>query len=237
MKLTDKYLGINQPITFKVMDELFYRYFANEDISETVIKKLLQEKILGENRLKKALSQVRILFKNNNELLLKIKESSYIKYSRLSEIERKSLIITFISLTYPVMYKIVNMFGSGFLIHEALNKKYVEEKLAAFYGSNRGIFNALDAVIYTLIDFELLKMQKKGIYNKPEKWIINNTLVNELIIYCETYYSISKTVLQNEVEYKPIFNFYEYPNLEANNFILLDQLALRESEKYYRVKK
>jgi len=236
MKLTDKYLGINEPITFKVMDELFYRYFTDKEITEIIINKLLQEKITGENRLKKAVSQIRMILKKNEELLIKIKVSNYIDYPKLSEIDRKSLILSFLFLTYPIMYRIQNIFGSGFFINNALNKKYVAEKLAAFYGSNRGMFNALDAVIYTLVDFELLKIQKRGIYNKSEKWIINSSIINELLLYCETYYSISKTILQSEIEYKPIFNFYEYPSINRENLFLLDQIVLRESEKYYRVK-
>jgi hypothetical protein len=236
MKISDKYLGINEPVTFKVMDELFYRFFTDEEITDEIITKLLQERTSGGNRFKKALSQVKMILNKNEKLLIKIKHSNCINYPKLSEIERKSLILSCVFLTYPVMYRILNIFGRGFLINNSLNKKYVEEKLAAFYGSNRGIFNALNSVISTFIDFKILNLQKRGVYNKNEKWIVQNPIINELLLYCETYYSLSQTILQNEIEYKPIFNFFEYPSINRENLFLLDQIVLRESEKYYRVK-
>lgn len=239
MKLTDKYLGIEQAITFKALDELFYRYFADEEISDAIIKKYLQEDISGENRLKKALSITRVVLKSNQEILIKIKKGNFFNYAQLSEIDRKTLIIIFLCLTYPVIYKIISMFGTGFFIYDKINKKYIEEKLAAFYGSNSGMFNAIKSVLKILTNFELLKNQKKdkGNYSKPEKWKITNPLIKELIIYCEAYYSISQTIPQNEVGYKPIFNFFEYSNINSDKFIFLEPIVLRESDKYYRIKK
>ena len=70
------------------------------------------------------------------------------------------MIICLISLTFPVTYEILNVFASGFKVQSKINKAYINQKLMASYGSNRGIYNAIGAVLPMLVEYGILNRYK-----------------------------------------------------------------------------
>ena len=210
MKQDKKYLGINQPIPYKVLDEVLYHYFNDNPLSKEAIIKLLKEYIHGENRLNKAYSHIIIIFRKNEEVLLKLKTHLRNEsYSKLSETDRVSLCVCLIALTFPVAYDLLNILSSGFKVQKKINRNYIDQKMSSIYGSNRGIYNAINALMPMLLEFDLINRDKNGVYEFSRTKKIVNKNINDLYIYTDIKLSGSKSILLDDLEYRTWYIYFE----------------------------
>jgi hypothetical protein len=202
-----KYLGINQPLPFRVLEEVLYNLLNNETISKEHIIRHLKEYMNGENMLSKASSQIGLLSSTNENIIITIRKNvDGEAYLRLSHEDRVAFLISLIALTYPVAYELMNILATGFKVQSKVNRAFIDQKMTASYGSNRSIYNAIKAVLSILIDFGILKREKVGLYSLEERKVIQNPNLAELYIYTDIKLSGSKSILVEDlVGFPPSF--------------------------------
>ncbi|MFH0736769.1 MAG: hypothetical protein V1773_18210 [bacterium] len=238
MKENEKYLGINQPIPFTILDEILYNYFNNKVLSNEEVKRLIKEYLIGDNRIDKALSHINVLLTKNQEILHKIKKIIGNEgYLKLTNNDRLCIATCFVALTFPVTYDFMNVLGVGFKVQQKINRNYIDQKLTSTYGSNRGIYNAVDALIKMLIDFRLITRKKNGVFEIAPVKNISNPLINELYVYTDIKLSGTKAILLDELVYKPWYMFFSANIMEQSKLNFLNIIEMRGNEKYLSVKK
>ena len=210
MKQVINYIGINQAIPFKVLDEAVYRYLKNEPLNKAELKTLLKEYVQGNVRLEKGSIHINVLLKKNKDIINKIKEKlTFENYLSLSESDRTCLLICLIALAFPVTYELLNILAVGFKVQNKINRNYIDNKISSRYGSNRGVINAVKALMQMLVEYRVVNRDKIGIYTlKDTKRIINKT-ISDLMIYADIKLSGSKSILLEDLDFRPWYIYFK----------------------------
>lgn len=236
MKQAKKYLGLNQAIPYKVLDEVLYYFFKENPLEEDRIKELLKEYVRGENRLGKALSHIKLILTKNSEVLSKLKTNlSNENYIILSDEDRLCLSVSLVSLTFPVTYDLLIIMATGFKVQNKINRNYMNQKMASIYGSNRGIINAIDALVLMVVDYDLVRRDKSGIYEISQKKKILNKAINELFIYTDIKLSGSKSILLDDLEYRPWYMYFKHNYSAKNSLSLIKLIESRVGQGYLTI--
>ena len=103
-------------------------------------------------------------------------------------------------------------------MQEVISKRVVLEKMGALYGSNRSMHIGVDETIPLFLDSGIITRQKIGIYAKGLTLKITNNFVSELIIYSNKKLSGSKSILVDELNFKPWYSYFEIANGTNINF-------------------
>lgn len=210
MKSTGKYIGINQRVPFIVLDTALHSYLKDGKIQREDIYNHLKEFFKGENRIGKASSYLFQIFKKNEEYIIhlsnQIKAENYIK---LPEGDRSAFILCLLALTYPITYDLLLALASGFKVQPSLNSKYLTQKMASLYGSNRSVYNAVEAVIPILIEIKLINREKVGLYSLGEKLLVIHPFISEFIVYTDIKLSGSKSILLDDIKHRPWYMFFK----------------------------
>lgn len=77
------------------------------------------------------------------------------------------------------------------------------------YGSNRSIYNAVDAVIPMIIELGAVERIKISLYSLSEKTVITHPVIKELIIFTDIKLSGSKSILVDDIQYRPWYMYFE----------------------------
>ncbi len=219
MNSKGKYIGLNQRIPFDVLDSAIHFYLENGVVDKTYIFQRMQEFTSGTNRANKATSYVVQIMSRQAKLLDQLKkEKSNTLYSSLRLDDRKALCLCLISLTYPITYDLLIALSQGFKVQNQINKKFISEKVMSIYGSNRTVDIAIDALLPMIIELNTIKRDKVSIYSIASKLKITNKFVSELIIYTDIKLSGSKSILIDELNFKPWYSYFELSNLSIANF-------------------
>lgn len=220
-----KRIGIEQPIPLDVLEKVFLKYLKTEAVDRTYIKELLIEYIDGDNRRAKAVGSTNVIFTRPKIIHQLFKRWETDDYFTLQPNERKVLIIQICSLAYPVFFDIVKAIGSVFKIQSKVNKDVVITRLADSYGSNRTLYNAVDAVLPMLIEANYFVKPKSALYEFDKKITVNNSFLMDLIIYAGIKLTNNKTVLADDIPFKNwmyFFDFKDEPNLSESGLITVD---------------
>lgn len=222
MKSKGKYIGINQRIPFEVLDSAVHYFLEKNVIDKDYILQRMNEFTSGTNRANKASSYVFQILSRQEKLLLSLKTSiTSITYSSLRIDDRKALCLCLISLTYPITYDLLISISQGLKVQSYINKKFISEKVMSIYGSNRTVDIAIDALLPIIIELNAIKREKIGIYAMALRRQITNLNVIELIVYTDIKLSGSKSILVDEINYKPWFAFFDLSGASTTNFKLL----------------
>jgi hypothetical protein len=219
MSSKGKYIGLNQRIPFEVLDAAIHFYMENEVVDKNYILQRMMEFTTGANRANKATTYVVQILTRQSRLLDQFKKAiTDTPYYSLKTDDRKALCLSLISLTYPITYNLLIALSQGFKVQKQINKKFISEKVMSIYGSNRTVDIAIDALLPMLIDLNTIKRDKVSIYSHASKLVIINKFVTELIIYTDIKLSGSKSILIDDLGYKPWYAFYDISGLSKINF-------------------
>lgn len=219
MSSKGKYIGINQRIPFEVLDSAIHYYYENGVVDKNYVFQRMQEFTSGTNRANKATSYVVQIISRQGKLLDQfIKGNTSYPYSSLRLDERKAMCLCLISLTYPITYDLLNALSQGLKVQSQINKKFISEKVMSIYGSNRTVDIAIDALIPMIIELNTIKRDMVSIYSVGSKLVISNKIVSEFIVYTDIKLSGSKSILIDELTYKPWYSYFEISNLTNINF-------------------
>ncbi|MBK8808653.1 MAG: hypothetical protein IPO21_19270 [Bacteroidales bacterium] len=136
----------------------------------------------------------------------------------LSKNDQKAVLISLYSLAFPIAYDILLAFSVGFKVQDVISKRVILEKMGALYGSNRSMHIGVDETIPLFLECGIISRQKNGIFAKGLKLKISNNFVSELIIYSNIKLSGSKSILVDELSFKPWYAYFEISSLTIDKF-------------------
>lgn len=217
MNSKTRYIGLNQRIPFEVLDAAIHTFLETGIVDRTYILQSVQEFTSGTNRANKAVSYVvQIINRQHHVLDVFKKNTSARDYIALRIEDRKALCLCLISLTYPIAYDLLVALAQGFKVQSQINKKFISEKVMSIYGSNRTVDIALDALLPMLIELNTIQRVKVSIYELASKMTIRNKFVSELIVYTDIKSSGSKSILMDDLGYRPWYSYFELPAFQSN---------------------
>ncbi len=219
MNSLGKYIGLNQRIPFEVLDAAIHFYLTNGLVDKTYILQRMQEYTAGLNRANKATLYVVQILNRQKQLLDQLKKSIQdIQYNTLKTDDRKALCLCLISLTYPITYDLLIALAQGFKVQSQINKKFISEKVMSIYGSNRTVDIAIDALLPMIIELNTIKRDKVSIYSLATMLSISNKFISELIIFTDIKLSNSKSILLNDLSFKPWYLYFNISSIADINF-------------------
>ena len=222
MNSKGKYIGLNQRIPFDVLDAAIHFYVTNGVVDKKYIFERVQEFTNGVNRANKATNYIAQILNRQVHLLGILKKVlKNVPYNSLRTDDRKAICLCFISLTYPITYDLLIALSQGFKVQTQLNKKFISEKVKSIYGSNRTVDIAIDALLPMIIELNTIKRDKVSIYSLAFKLVITHKFVFELIIYTDIKLSGSKSILIDELSFKPWYSYFDTIELSTDEFSLL----------------
>lgn len=223
MNNTGKYIGLNQRIPFEVLDDAIHNYFINGIVDKKYVLQRMLEFTSGVNRANKATKYVVQILNRQLKILDIFKLSlNDAPYSTLKIDNRKALCLCLICLTYPITYDLLISLAAGFKVQNQINKKFISEKIMSLYGSNRTVDIAIDALIPMVIELNAIKRDKISLYSLSKKHNISNKFIAELVIYSDIKLSGSKSILMNDINYRPWYIYFDLSDItKLTSFQLL----------------
>lgn len=222
MNRKGKYIGLNQRIPFDVLDSAIQFYLDNSFVDKKNIFQRMQDFTSGTNRANKATSYVVQIISRQSKLLAQLnRENNKSLYGSLKLDDRKALCLCLISLTYPITHDLLIALSQGLKVQSQINKKFISEKVMSIYGSNRTVDIAIDALLPMIIELNAIKRDKVSIYSLSTKLVITNKFVMELIIYTDIKLSGSKSILVDDLAFKPWYAYFDNSALIIDKFNIL----------------
>jgi hypothetical protein len=213
MNSKGKYIGINQRIPFDVLDSAINFYMMNGVIAKNDIFQNILEYNSGANRANKATMYLLQIIHRQVAILNNLKRAlKEFPYSSLKTDDRKAISLCLISLTYPITYDLLIALAQGFKVQNQINKKFISGKVMSIYGSNRTVDIAIDALLPMVIELNTIKRDKISLYSQAPKLIIHHGFVYELMIYTDIKLSGSKSILIDDVVFKPWYSYFDFSN-------------------------
>lgn len=236
MKGTGKYIGINQRVPFDVLDTGLYSFLLDQTIDKESIIAHMREFTKGENRVLKAAQYVvRILSRQEKYILELNKSIGAEAYLKLPVADRKAIILSLLALTYPITYDLLIALASGFKVQPQINRQFINQKMAALYGSNRTLDVALDALVPMIIELGTVERVKISLYSLSEKSFITHPAIKELIILTDIKLSGSKSILVDDLQYRPWYMFFEISLGKQLKFSLIKYSESRIGQGYLTI--
>jgi hypothetical protein len=218
MSSKGKYIGISNRIPLVVLEYAVSYYISTGQVNAPAYYKYIQEFTKGENRAKKTLTHLVAIINKNSNLINQLAKQIKGNFLSLSENDRRAVLISLYALTFPIAYDILLAFSVGFKVQEVISKRVVLEKIGALYGSNRSMHIGVDETIPLFLDCGIITRQKIGIYAKGPTLKITNNFVSELIIYSNIKLSGSKSILVDELNFKPWYSYFDLTFMTYTKF-------------------
>jgi len=236
MKGTGKYIGINQRVPFDVLDTGLYRFLLDQAIDKESIIAHMREFTKGENRALKAVQYVVQILSRQEKYILELNKSIGAEaYLKLPVTDRKAIILSLVALTYPITYDLLIALASGFKVQPQINRQFINQKMAGLYGSNRTLAVALDALVPMIIELGTVERVKISLYSLSEKSVITHPAIRELIIFTDIKLSGSKSILVDDIQYRPWYMFFEISLGKQLKFSLIKHVESRIGQGYLTI--
>lgn len=219
MNSTGKYIGLNQRIPFEVLDSAIHYYIKSGLVDKIYILQRMQEYTAGLNRANKATLYVVQILNRQKQLIDLLKKSiTDAQYNTLKTEDKKALCLCLICLTYPITYDLLIALAQGFKVQDQINKKFISEKVMTIYGSNRTVDIAIDALLPMIIELNTIKRDKVSIYSLGTKLSIANKFISELVVFTDIKLSKSKSILINDLSFKPWYLYFNISTIVDVSF-------------------
>jgi hypothetical protein len=226
MKSSKKYIGLNQRIPFEVLDSAIHFYLDKGEVDKPYILQRMQEFTTGSNRAHKAATYVVQILSRQVHILDRLRNVlKGTPYNSIRAEDRKAVSLCLISLTYPITYDLLIALSQGLKVQNQINKKFISEKVKSIYGSNRTVDIAIDALLPMIIELNTITRIKTSIYSLASTLVIKNKFVAELIIYTDIKLSGSKSLLLDDLGFKPWYAYFDFSGLDFAN---LGQLIINK---------
>ena len=223
-----KYIGVESRVQYEVLEAAIYDYLSNGILDKEKCLSHIKQFTKGENRAKKILKHISVVFTKTEDILNKI--SKYIDagaFLQLSNADRKAIALCLFCNSFPITYDILIGFAQTFKVQAVVSKEVIIHKIGSAYGSNRAMHIAITEIVPFIIECGIIERTKVGIYSVGCKLPITSKTVSELIVFTDIKLSNSKSILIDEMGYKPWYAFFDLLNVPNANFNVL--LAKRDS--------
>ncbi len=143
------------------------------------------------------------------------------EYAQLNISDRKAIILCMFCNSFPITYEMLIGLAQAFKVQEIVSKEVLVQKIGAMYGSNRAMHIAVTEIIPLLMECGMINRIKVGRYSLSTNLVITNKFVFELIIYTDIKLSGSKSILIDDLGYKPWYIYFDVSGLAVDKFNLL----------------
>ena len=233
---SEKFVGINQRVPYVILDESLKHYLYSGKILREEIFTSMLSVTPGENRAKKATMYAYQILTRPKKLLAFIEKSfSASVYEKLSEHDRKAVILCLVATTFPITYDLLCTMGVVFKTQEQISRAFINKKMASLYGSNRTLAIGIDALMPMLIELGVLERVKMGIYKVGSRPIISHPAVLELYVATDIFLSGSKSIALDEATHRSWFFFNRVELLKGPEFKLLKMTEGRIGGGYVEI--
>ncbi len=204
-----KYIGINQRVPFSLLDESLKRFLASGELDRSELMEEILTEMKGHNRAEKATQYAwQILTRPKAFIRFILKNISPAVYSKLPQHDRKAISLCLVANTYPITYDLLSTVAKVLKVQDQVSRAFINQKMAALYGSNRTLDIAIDALMTMLVELGALSRVKIGFYTRGERPRITNKAVSELYIATDIRLSGSKSIVLDEINHRSWFYFY-----------------------------
>jgi len=223
-----KYIGIESRVQYEILEAAIYDYLSSGTLDNAKCLSHIKQYNKGDNRARKILKHITVLLGNNAVLLETLSKIMTAEdFAQLNTSDRKGIILCLFCNSFPITYDILFGFAQVFKVQDIISKEVIVQKIGAMYGSNRSMQIAITEIIPLLIECGTINRIKIGIYSKASKLLITNKFVAELIIYTDIKLSGSKSILIDDLGYKPWYTYFDLINFLPADFNML--LSKKES--------
>jgi len=214
-----KYIGIESRVHIEILEGAIYDYLSTGGIDKQEYLVHIKQFTKGMNRTGKILKHISVFLSRNEMLLKKLSVNMDAQsFAQLSSSERKALILSLFCNSFPITYDLLIGFAQAFKVQEIVSKEVIVNKIGAAYGSNRAMYIAVTELLPMLIECGVIKRVKLGIYCKDTKFSILNKFLIELIIYTDIKLSGTKSVLLDQLNFKPWYTYFEISDFSESKF-------------------
>ena len=222
MSSKGKYIGVESRVQYEVLEAAIYDYLSNGKLDKEKCLSHIKQFTKGENRAGKILKHISVLLAKNESIISKIsKQLNAGAFVQLSSGERKALVLCLFCNSFPITYDILIGFAQAFKVQSIVSKEVIIHKIGSAYGSNRAMHIAVTEILPFLIECETIDRIKMGIYSEGSMLPITNKAVSELVVFTDIKLSGSKSILIDELGYKPWYSYFELSNISPASFNLL----------------
>lgn len=215
-------------VQYEVLEAALYDYLSNGKMDKKKCISHIKQFTKGENRAGKILKHISVLLAKNESIISKIsKQLNAGAYAQLSPGERKALVLCLFCNSFPITYDILIGFAQAFKVQSIVSKEVIVHKIGSAYGSNRAMHIAVTEILTFLIECGTIKRVKVGIYSAGSKLGISSKVISELIVFTDIKLSASKSMLIDELGFKPWYSYFELSNISPAAFNIL--LAKKDS--------
>ena len=228
MSSKGKYIGVESRVQYEVLEAAIYDYLSNGKLDKEKCLSHIKQFTKGENRAGKILKHISVLLAKNESIIRKIsKQLGADAFTQLSSGERKAFVLCLFCNSFPITYDILIGFAQAFKVQSIVSKEVIIHKIGSAYGSNRAMHIAVTEILPFLIECGVIERNKVGIYSKGTKLSVPSKTVSELILYTEVKLSGSKSMLIDDLKFRPWFSYFDLAKLSVSDVRLL--LSRKES--------
>lgn len=219
MNSKGKYIGVESRVQYDILEAVVYDNLYNGTLDKEKCLSHIKQYTKGVNRAGKILKHVTVLLAKNAALFAILsKQMTANEFTQLNISDRKAIILCLFCKSFPITYDMLIGLAQAFKVQKIVSKEVLVQKIGAIYGSNRAMHIAVTEIIPLLIECGIIVRIKVGIYSFSSKLIITSKFVSELIIYTDIKLSGSKSILIDELNFKPWYSYFELSNLSIANF-------------------
>lgn len=163
----DKSLGLHQRIPLDILLEGL-KAELNDAQDFDRLAELICTEYAGENRQKKGVRQVKSTLVGNPLVeFCKENKESVLEALKFSS-DRNLILSAIIAARYPICYDIYSLLAKQFRIQDYINTDLILRMLGAKYGANKSVYNVQINAVAQMLEAELIKRVKVGVYEFPE---------------------------------------------------------------------
>ena len=217
-----KRIGNEQPLPIDIIKDAIIEYLETKEINKDNLSLKIKERIKGENRAKKTCNAVYSTITKSSPLnKALLKNFTAETFYKLSDNDKNIIVMSLICLRFPFNYDFLLSFAKLFTVQDTVNKQYINEKMAAIYGSNLSLEHGIAAALTMAIDCKFLKRESPGLFSKSEL-LTKTDFAKEAWIY--TFFEMNgrKAVVIDDLKYEPIMMYVIDTSVNWKNSKILE---------------
>ena len=210
MAENEKSLGLHQRIPMDILLEAFRAELNGEQDLER-LSQLVNTEYVGENRQKKGFRQVKTTLSGNPIMSFAQEHKDEVLAALKSAPDRNLILSALMVARYPVCYNTYCLMAKQFRLQDEINRDLIVRMLGTKYGANKSVQNVQINVTAQMLECELIKREKMGVYAyaEPQKPVHPITLK----IWQESYFLNEPLANREDTEsvmFEPFFRYIRY---------------------------
>lgn len=197
-------IGINQRIPISIL-EIALLAELQGNATTGYFRELVSTEYQGQNRIGKAVTVMNRLTKKNPLMPYLMENKARIELMLRNKPDRTLLFTAVICSAYGFGYDVVSLLGKYFHVQEIVTTNLIREKMAAKYGSNRSLPNALYCILPMLIEAKLLERPEPGVYKASK---VCKATEEAIDVYKQSFLLNNPTM--TETDFIDTFPYFEF---------------------------